>query len=353
MGWSSGPAPLKHVATTSAGFLSLLLTSAPALLAGFVLAGLMTGLLDPLHVGRIAEGPRWRQALGGVAFGLPLPVCSCGVVPMYRSLILRGAPLTAALAFLVATPELGLDAVLLSVPLLGVPLTVARVVTAFFVSVAVALWVGWGSPEASVPESSPSSQTRAVPVRVRVVEGMRFGLVDVVDHTLPWIVMGLLLAALAEPLLGHDLLIGLPSVVQVPLAAVIGVPLYVCASGATPLAAMAAHKGVSSGAALAFLLAGPATNVTTFGMLSALHGRGLAIRFGLSLTLLAMVAGWSVDVLGIAVPPIAHPSDHGAHGHGIVSWISAVGVGLLGAASLLRQGARGFVRQITDPVHAH
>jgi uncharacterized protein len=359
-----GAAALASLASTAAGepamayltdagraLLDLTVTSAPALLAGFILAGLVSAFLDPARAGWLSGGSRISQALRGVAFGLPLPVCSCGVVPMYQSLIRRGVPTTAALAFLVATPELGLDAMLLSIPLLGTPLTAARVLAAFVVAVAVAIAVSTTHPSSGENELDRPPPPRTLMHRLR--GGLRYGLVDLVDHTLPWILVGLVLAALVEPLLDQAMLAALPAVLQVPVAAVIGVPLYVCASGATPLAAVAAHKGLSAGAALAFLLAGPATNVTTFGVLSALHGRRTALLFGAALTLAAVLAGWSVDLIGVTVP--ATPPPDATHEH-TVSWVglaSSIAVAALSLASLWRQGARGMLQQILQPIHAH
>ncbi|MEO0603147.1 MAG: permease [Myxococcota bacterium] len=348
---SGGSSALVHLQASGRTFLSLTITSAPALLAGFVIAGLVSAFLDPARA-RWLSGGVGTQALRGVAFGLPLPVCSCGVVPMYQSLIRRGVPVTAGLAFLVATPELGIDAVFLSVPLLGLPMTIARVGAAFAVALGVAVIVGRGAPTSQpVPIEADATLRRGFGARMR--EGLRFGLVDLVDHTLPWILVGLVLAALAEPLLDPETLAALPSVAQVPLAALLGVPIYVCASGATPLAALAAQKGLSAGAALAFLLAGPATNVTTFGVLSALHGRRLAVQFGLVLTIAAVGVGWAVDAIGLTVPVLA--SSDAAHGHGWggLGLGSAIGVGALTFASLWRQGARGMVGQITNPIHVH
>ena len=96
-----------------------------------------------------------------------------------------------------------------------------------------------------------------LPLKERLREGLRFGLVELFDHTMPWVLAGLLIAAWVEPILGHGLFQQVPTVLQVPLFALIGIPLYVCASGATPIAAIAIHKGISPGAGLAFLLAGP------------------------------------------------------------------------------------------------
>lgn len=332
----------------------LILESAPALLLGYTLAGVVPFLLTPSRTTALGRGGRLGQSLRGVAFGLPLPVCSCGVLPLYESLIRRGAPPAAAMAFFVATPELGLDAVILSVPLLGSSLTIARVVAAFVVAVLVALLVS--GPLRTKEAASPDADTATPderPMSERVQSGLRFGFVEVFDHTMPWIALGLAIAALAEPLLSHDAIAHIPSSLQVPLAALIGVPLYVCASGATPIAALAIHKGLSAGAVIAFLIAGPATNVTTFGVLARLHGRRIALRFGVTVTILAILAGWCVDMIGV---PAADVLGTHAHDHAQVSWLAwgcALTLVFLSVSSLLRQGPRGVVHQIFVPIHSH
>jgi len=227
------------------------------LVVGALIAGLVPLLLTPTRTASLGHGSRLTQSLRGIAFGLPLPVCSCGVLPLYESLVRRAAPPVAAMAFFVATPELGLDAVLLSVPLLGASLTVARVVAAFAVALVVAVLVS-GRPCASVAvDGDPSPPAPHDPLLDRIRAGFRFGFVQVFDHTMPWIALGLVIAALAEPMLSHGAIASIPSMLQVPLAALVGVPVYVCASGATPVAALALHKGLSAGAAIAFLIAGP------------------------------------------------------------------------------------------------
>ena len=331
----------------------LLLESAPALLLGYALAGIVPFLLTASRTAAMGRGSRLTQSLRGVAYGLPLPVCSCGVLPLYESLIRKGAPPVAAMAFFVATPELGLDAVLLSVPLLGTSLTVARVAAAFLVAVLVALIVGKRASVSADLSDSDIDMSDDQPLGERIRSGLRFGFVEVFDHTMPWIALGLFVAAAAEPLLSHGAIATIPPALQVPLAALIGVPVYVCASGATPVAALAIHKGLSTGAAMAFLIAGPATNVTTFGVLARLHGRRMAFVFGITVTVLAIVAGWTVDLLGVSAAPVleAH-TNVDTHG----SWlglISVLGLGLLVVASLVRQGPRGALNQILDPIHVH
>ncbi len=120
-------------------FFQLALKGAPALLIAYLVAGFMSSFLTRSSIAWMRRGRQWNQAMRVMAVGLPFPICSCGVVPLYRTLVRSGAPATAAMAFLISTPELGLDAVLLSIPLLGGKMTIVRVVAA----VLVALLVGW------------------------------------------------------------------------------------------------------------------------------------------------------------------------------------------------------------------
>ncbi len=332
--------------------MALALESSPALLLGYLLAGLIPLFLNPTRMSFLSQGGPGKQALRGVAFGLPLPICSCGVLPIYESLIRKGVPTTAALAFLVATPELGLDAVLLSLPLLGSSLTWARVIWAFVVALLVAWIVGRAGEKAkeAPEEEEADSPTRSWGARAR--DGLRFGLVDIFDHTMPWIALGLIAAALAEPLLSHGALATIPALLQSPLAALVGIPIYVCASGATPVVALALHKGLTAGAAISFLIAGPATNLTTFGVLARLHGRFKAILFGVSVVGFAVLAGWAVDLMGIAAKPILQAHGHSFHGPWL-AWFCLICLMTLGLSSLFRQGPRGIVGQILEPIHTH
>ena len=326
-------------------FVTLAFESAPALLAGYVLAGLISAALTVRRAQWLQGGSRLGQAGKGVAFGLPLPICSCGVLPLYETLIRCGVPGTAALAFLIATPELGIDAFLLSLPLLGTELAVARLVAALLVALTVAMLLGrmLRPQPGAVVEAGPAPGPR--PHRLR--DGLRFGLVELFDHTMPWILAGLLIAALIEPLLNESLIASVPDMLQVPVFALLGVPAYVCASGATPIAAIAIGNGVSPGAAMAFLIAGPATNVTTFGILSRLHSPRFALLFGLGVTIAAILVGWTLDLVGIGVDGAL--VDRDMHEPSTLQIVSLAALVLLTLASLFRQGPRGMLTQIVAP----
>ena len=327
-------------------FYLLALESAPALLLAYVGAGAVYGFWPQSTLAWIGRGGHLSQSLRGLGFGLPLPICSCGVVPVYRSLISRGVPAAAALSFLVATPELSLDAILISLPLLGGPFTAVRVLCAALV----ALVVGWGAgrfvrPLIAAARDQGGLRQEDLSWKGRVRTGLRTGLGEVVDDTAPWILLGLALAALMEPVLHGEWMSRIPDAVEVLLLALLGIPTYVCASGATPLVAILVFKGVSPGAALAFLLTGPATNITTFGVLSSLHGRRLALGFGAAILFLAMALGYLVNMFLPAPDVLPLGAEDRAH------LFSPAGVGLilliaLFAASLLRRGPRAFIGEL-------
>ncbi len=326
---------------------ALALQSAPALVFAYLAAGAVYGLLPRASLDWMARGRSFSQSLRGVGFGLPLPICSCGVVPVYRSLVVRGVPATAGMSFLVATPELSLDAVLISFPLLGADMTIVRVVGAGLV----ALVVGWGLgrlvPKLSVADGADSHAHEDLPATslVQRLKAAWEGAKEVVDSTVPWILLGLVVAALASPLLESEWIDSLPAAFEVEFFALLGIPVYVCAAGATPLVAILILKGVSPGAALAFLLTGPATNVTTFGVLSQLHGRRIALAFGALITLLAVVLGRIVN----ALPSLETGQTEIAHGHVSGSLLEEIGLvlfALLCMLSLLRQGPRRFVGEL-------
>ncbi|MFT7581290.1 MAG: uncharacterized membrane protein YraQ (UPF0718 family) [Myxococcota bacterium] len=327
----------------SDAFLTLALESAPALLFGFAAAGLIHGFFGTRGARWLSRGGPVGQAGRGMLFGLPLPVCSCGVTPLYKGLVEKGAPPRAAIAFLIATPELGIDAVLISIPLLGGELTVIRVVAAVITAFAVALMVGRRAAR-KVPETPDKKQTESV--RVRLVKGLKYGFSDMVDHIMPWVLVGLAIAAAFVPLLSAGLLDGFPAWLDVPLFALVGIPAYVCASAATPVVAVLIAGGVSPGAAIAFLLTGPATNIVTFGILRDLHDARFAFAFGAAVAGVAIALGYAVNALlvgsPIAVPPLAE------HAPSLVEWVALSGLLALILVSWVRSGPRQFVGQVLN-----
>ena len=324
--------------------------SAPVLLMAFAAAGLLHAFLPKGSVAWLGRGSALSQSTRGVLFGLPLPICSCGVVPIYRSLAGQGMPVAAGMSFLVATPEIGIDAIVLSFKFLGSEIAIARVAAVAVVSITIGILASrWRSKAPATALVSTESTPRSFDDRIR--DACRAGFREMVDLTGPWILLGLVLAALCEPLLDPGLFESW-GVLQVPIFALIGLPTYVCASGATPLIAVFLAKGATPGAALAFLLTGPASNVTTFGVLARLHGVRFAASFAVAMAALAIAVGYAVDALlpNVSVPDLFTHD----HAHGGVEWVFVGGLALLGLISLFRQGPRAFIGQVlTQAVGDH
>lgn len=317
----------------------LLVDSAPALLAGSLLTGGMAWAAPRLGVAGLRGRTAWGTAARGVAFGLPLPGCGCGVLPVYRDLVRQGAPVGAAVAFLVAAPELGPHAVLLSLPFLGPWLTGLRVLGAVGLAMVVGVYLGRGGPG-----PAPAAAEGEAPPR-----SWRDGLArtaEAVDHLGPWMVGGLLVAAWVEPALGPGALAAIPPAWQVPLFALAGLPAYVCAASATPLAAVLLAHGATPGAVLAFLFTGPATHLATLRTLRDLHGVGAAARFAAAMVVLPSTLGWAVDALAGPWVGVAPEAEAHAPSAGAIALTGVLGVVLL--ASLLRRGPRGWLAQLVD-----
>lgn len=330
-------------------FVRLAMESAPALLLAYLLVGLCHAFLPANWLRKMTRGSRLSQALRGVAVGLPLPVCSCGVVPIYRELIRQGTAMAAAIAFLIATPELELAAVMLTWQLMGADVALVRVGMAAVLALGVGVLVASLAP-ASRPDATDEPGALPAPttgtVRQRLGAALRFGFGPAVDSTATWILAGLLLSALLMPYVDRDWIAALPAGIDVPIAAAIGLPLYVCATGSTPLAAMLLVQGLSPGAVLALLLTGPATNVTTFGMLARLHGGRVAVLFAAAMWLGAVALGYAANWL-LPRPQVPALTDL-AHEHAFAGWFLLGALGAVFLWSMLRQGVRPFLERLFE-----
>ena len=326
-------------------FMVLALEAAPALLVAYLVAGLLS-LFAPASPGLwLGRGSAWPQAVRGVLVGLRLPMCSRPVVPFYRTLVNGGASAAGTMAFLIAGPELGVDAISLSVLLLGTEFTVIRVVATVAVALLVGWWVGGTVKRRGllVMDAHPHD-TRSF--QAKLLDGLKEGFGENVDRTAPWVLLGVIIAAMLGAEAIGRLVTALPRGADVVLLALIGIPIYISASAATPLVAVVVAAGVSPGAGLAFLITGPVDNLTTFGVLGQIHGRRTAIAFGGAVLTLSVGLGFLVNAAfpGLhALPLAAGPAEAATP----LRLASLIAVGLLVLASLWRTGVRGFLAELS------
>ena len=296
---------------------SLLLDSSVYILFGILIAGLLKVFLNPATVVKHLGAGRFSSVIKAAFIGVPLPLCSCGVLPAAVSLKKQGANKGATTAFLISTPESGVDSIAISYALLDPIMTLIRPVAAFITALTAGCIeniIDWpkARPHVASDIVSPVKEQRGtddntapdIPVShpgkwTTLVAGLKYALVDVWGDIAVWFFTGLLIAGMIMALIPDELMIrwldgGISSML---VMLVIGIPLYICATASTPVAAALILKGVSPGAALVFLLVGPATNVTSLAVLVGILGKKSTFRYLFILSSCAILFGLAVDQL--------------------------------------------------------
>lgn len=310
---------------------------APWLLLGMAVAGLLHALV-PAHL--IRRQLRGRAGvLKAVALGVPLPLCSCGVIPAGLGLKKDGASDGASVGFLIATPQTGVDSILVSASFLGWPFALFKVGAALVTG----LVGGWltdavgGHGEAEV-EVAPAAEAESGGFRGAVDHSM-----DILSGIWRWIVFGVIVSAALTVYVPAGSLASFAAIGALGTALAVlavSVPMYVCATASVPIAAALVAGGMPTGAALIFLMAGPATNVATIGAIY----RGLGGRI-LAVYLATIIIGSAAFGLAFDFLLEAGPTAGMAH-HEHVTWWSVASAAILLvllAGFALRDGRR-FVK---------
>lgn len=322
----------------------LLLEASVYILFGMLVGGLLKVFLNPSFVADHLGKGKFSSVIKAALFGIPIPLCSCGVLPAAASLKRQGANNGATTAFLISTPESGVDSMAITYALLDPIMTVARPVSAFITAVAAGITENllhtqkeedWEKViDRSCPidnccdghDCSPEEHARHHSFGEKIWSGIKFAVDDLWGDLAGWFFAGLLLAGVIAVLIPEELMIqylggGLHSMLIMLL---VGIPMYICATASTPIAAALILKGVSPGAALVFLLVGPATNVTSLSVLFGLLGKRATAIYLIMLSLFAVLSGLVVDMIynnfGVSASVIA-----GQAGEVIPYWLQFVG----------------------------
>jgi uncharacterized protein len=328
---------------------TLALKCAPALLAAYLISGLAGLLVKPRGEASLQGGSSLSQAIRGLFFGLASPITPNTALQTFSHLVRRGVPVAAGLGFLLAVPELGLDLILLSIPLFGAEFTLRRVAAALCIAVVAATVAGFLARGSEAQLGQKDSVELEVPFGHRAPSGLEFGPSALFDHSLPWVAAGLCIAAWSEPLLGHSLFQNVPVYLQIPVLALFGLPLYSCAAGALPLAAIAVHKGLSVGAVASFLLTSAMFSTKKFR--AVYHWFGSRSAYACLLILLLGAAAGGLLCNNLAVETLQELDSHIHHGEQIwIQWGCLAGLAGLFLSSLFRQGPRGMLSQLTRPI---
>lgn len=339
----------------------ILLDSAFLFLVGLTLAGLVSIILNAETVKKISSGSPVSAVLKAALIGLPLPLCSCSVLPVASQLRRSGVSKGGVMAFLVSTPESGVDSILLTYALTDPVLTVARPVSAYLTAMTVGLVesIGFESQKEARPVQEVvchedncccAQPTRAAKVSLltKLLNGVKYAFTEIVEDLAPYLAVGFLLAGLVAAIVGQD---GarIPEAVSgwagYAWAIGIGVPLYVCATSSTPLAAVLLGAGFSPGAILVFLLVGPATNIAGIAVMRKIFGGWSTVRFVLGIVIVAVLCGLALDWVyqAFGVSPSYRAGESGEPGGNFVALLSA----FILSAFILYHTARKLLRRLS------
>lgn len=318
---------------------------APYLLLGFLIAGLLR-MFVPRNIYSKHLAPRnMKSVVKAAAIGIPLPLCSCGVIPTAVGLRKEGASHGACTSFLIATPQTGVDSIAATYSLMGLPFAIVRPIAALFT----AMFGGWMVNKYAREDEAISAQaakdgehdhcdcedghchhdeTQPTTFMGKLYGALDYAFVDMMQDVGKWLVIGLLIAALITVAVPNEWLAALHDykLLNMLIVLAVAIPMYVCATGSIPIAVSLMAKGLTPGAALVLLMAGPAVNSASMLVIGKVFGRRTLWLYILSIVIGAMLFGLGIDYLlpqdwFSVQSAIAATGEHCTHGLTTMDWI--------------------------------
>ena len=301
---------------------------APYLLLGFFLAGVMHAFVPQTLYRRYLGGHSFRTVLNAALIGIPLPLCSCGVIPTAMSLRKEGASKGATVSFLISTPQTGVDSIIATYSLMGLPFALIRPLVALVTSLLGGCLVNKlddkESPEVQQGASSVAEDVAQKSFVQRMKSAFRYAFVEMMQDIGRWLLLGLVVAGLITVFVPDSFfaLFADKPLLSMLLVLAFAVPMYLCATGSIPIAVTLILKGLSPGTALVLLMAGPAVNVASMLVISKVMGKKTLALYLLSIVSGAIFFGLGIDYLlprEWFATPLAYI--HDCHEHGM-SWFN-------------------------------
>lgn len=274
----------------------------PFLLLGFLIAGMMHVFIPNNFFSKYLSGNSFHSVLSAAIFGVPIPLCSCGVIPTAMSLRREGAGKGAVVSFLIATPQTGVDSIFATYSLMGLPFALVRPVAAFLTALMGGTFVNaFAEAETSDQSTSVSSGhvRKHMSLREKLIEAIKFGFVEMMEDIGKWLVVGLIVAGLITVFVPNEFFAIFKdnTFMSMLLVLCISIPMYVCATGSIPIAVALMAKGLTPGAALVLLMAGPACNFASILVINKVLGKKTLICYLLAIILGSIAFGIGIDYL--------------------------------------------------------
>ncbi len=281
--------------------LNILNAMSPYLLLGFFVAGLLHVYIPKSAYNKYLSHKGFKSVFLSALFGVPLPLCSCGVIPTAMSLKKEGASDGATVSFLIATPQTGIDSILATYGVLGLPFSIIRPIVAFIVALCGGVLVDrFSHSNMSVLEENKQHSacgSNSKTKRLTLVDAIKYGYVDMLQDLGKWLTVGLVIATAITVFVPSSIFEVLSDyyILNILIVLLLSIPMYICSTGSIPIALSLLMKGISPGAALVFLMAGPATNVATLAVVKKVLGTRTTALYLLSIILGAIAFAVLID----------------------------------------------------------
>ena len=331
----------------------LITSMSPYLLLGFLIAGIMHTFIPGKYFHKYLSKKSFRSVINAALIGIPLPLCSCGVIPTAMSMRKDGASKGAVASFLIATPQTGVDSIMATFSLMGLPFAIIRPIAALFTAVAGGFLVnkgdkcchGQGNVEASsccchshshAEEHSCQCHSHAEGHShgcffSKVKDALTYAYVDMVEDIGKWLVVGLVIAGIITTVIPTEYFAFFKdnTLASMLLVLLISMPMYLCATGSIPIAVALMMKGLTPGAALVLLVAGPACNFASILILRKFLGTRTLLLYLGSIVFGSIIFGCLVDWLQFAGHVdflrqlhVAHTCCE--HGASVFNWVCTI-----------------------------
>jgi len=301
---------INFITSVAISFWNTALEMSPYLLFGFIVAGLVSIFLSQQFIEKHLGGKGILQVVKAALFGVPMPLCSCSVIPVTMSLYKHKASKAAAVSFLLSTPQTGAENIFIVYSLLGPLFAIFSPIAAFFSGVVGGSLVNWFDKTSAVPQKTVNNCPREWFLtdknENKLLRALKYGLVVLPRDIAKPLLVGLLIAGFITALVPDDFFAEkLPSgIISMLVMMLLGIPVYVCATASVPIAAAMMLKGLDPGAAFVFLLTGPTTNAAGIATIWKMLGYRTAIIYLLAVAGCALAGGSILNLLSSGQLPI-------------------------------------------------
>ncbi len=331
-----------------------ILAISPFLLLGLTIAGFVHIFLDVDKVKKLINTGKIRDIFMSAFLGVPLPLCSCAVIPSAVTLRKSGVRNGATSSFLISTPETGVDSIMVTYAMMDFPMTIVRPLAAFisasFAGILQHFFNDFEYKKEVEVKSCCKKSSTSIPsdsISGKFKEAIRFAYVDLLDDIAHWLFVGILTGALIDYYVPVDLFLSLDGTLAKLLILLVGIPMYVCASATTPIAAALVAKGLTPGAALIFLLVGPATNISNILVLQKYIGKKGVVLNIVSIAVVSLILSFVVDFIYtyFSLPVIFKVSHQHSHGASIFDYLLSAAFVLLLIVSLIKTNYNKYLKR--------